>query len=134
MSLHSRSALGVLMLSGTMLLMSGSMQGMQNSARADNTAVNKQSGDEARPTADQAKNGKSDRDIMQHIRHDVVHDKSLSTYGHNVKIVARNGKVTLRGPVHSEDEKRAIEEHARKYAGDGNVTNEMTVKEEQGRK
>jgi hyperosmotically inducible protein len=134
MSLHFRSPLGAIVLSGTMLLMSGAMQAMQNPARADNTAANKQSRDEGRPTADQARNGKSDRDIMQHIRQDVVHDKSLSTYGHNVKIVARNGKVTLRGPVHSEEEKRAIEEHARKYAGDGNVTNEITVKEDHGHK
>ena len=57
-------------------------------------------------------------------------DKSLSTDGHNVKIISTNGKVTLRGPVRSEVEKRAIEEHARKYAGEGNVTNEVTVKEE----
>lgn len=96
----------------------------------DNTAVNKQDRDTQRPTADQAKNNRSDRDLAKHIRQDVVHDKSLSTYGHNVKIVADRGKVTLRGPVHSEDEKRAIEEHARKYAGDGNVSNELTVKED----
>jgi len=134
MSLYSRSALGALILSGTLLLASIPGQAMQNSARADNTAANKQSRDEGRPTADQAKNSKSDRDIMQHIRQDVVHDKSLSTYGHNVKIVARNGKVTLRGPVHSEEEKRAIEEHARKYAGDGNVTNEITVKQDNAHK
>jgi osmotically-inducible protein OsmY len=42
--------------------------------------------------------------------------------------------VTLRGPVHSEDEKRTIEEHARKYAGEGNVTNEITVKQDQSHK
>jgi hypothetical protein len=42
----------------------------------------------------------------------------------------RSRQVTLRGPVHSEDEKRVIEEYARKYAGDGNVTNELTIKED----
>ncbi len=96
----------------------------------DNSAVNKQDRDRGTspPTADQAKNNKSDREISAHIRRDVVSDKSLSTYGHNVKIIAKNGRVTLRGPVHSEDEKRAIEEHARKYAGDGNVDNQITVK------
>jgi osmotically-inducible protein OsmY len=75
----------------------------------------------------------SDRDMMRHIRRDIVRDKSLSTYGHNVKIIANNGKVTLRGPVRSEEEKHTIEEHARKYAGDGNVTNEVTVKQESQR-
>ena len=94
----------------------------------DNTAVNKADRDKAVPTADQGKNNLSDRDLMKHIRQDVVKDKSLSTYAHNVKIIASHGKVTLRGPVHSEDEKKAIEEHAKKYAGEGNVTNDLTVK------
>ena len=90
----------------------------------DNTKTNRA----PQPTADQAKNTMSDRDIMKNIRHDVVSDKSLSTYGHNVKIIAQHGRVTLRGPVHSDDEKHAIEEYARKYAADGNVDNQLTVK------
>ena len=102
-------------------------QGYQNSA-PDNTRVNKQDRNESAPTADQAKNNLSDRDMASHIRRDVVKDKSLSAYGHNVKIVADHGKVTLKGPVHSEDEKHAVEEHARKYAGDGNVDDQLTVK------
>lgn len=97
----------------------------------DNTAVNKQDRNSDQPTADHASNKMSDRDMMKHIRHDVVADKSISTYGHNVKIIASGGKVTLKGPVHTEDEKRAIEEHARKYAGDGNVDNQITVKGDQ---
>ena len=94
----------------------------------DNTGANKTDRNANTPTADNAKNGMSDRELMRHIRQDVVKDKSLSTYGHNVKIIASGGKVTLRGPVHSEDEKKAIEEHAQKYAGSGNVTNELSVK------
>jgi osmotically-inducible protein OsmY len=70
----------------------------------------------------------SDTEMMKKIRHDVVADKSLSTYGHNVKIIASRGRVTLKGPVHTEQEKQAIEEHARKYAGDGNVDDQITVK------
>ena len=99
----------------------------QNAA-PDNTKVNKQDREQSQPTADQGKNNTSDREIAAHIRRDVVKDKSLSTYGHNVKIIADHGKVTLKGPVHSDDEKRAIEDHARKYAGDGNVNDQMTVK------
>jgi hyperosmotically inducible protein len=116
------------MLSGALLVPSA-IHAAQNHA-PDNTATNKQERDTHQPTADQAKNNRSDRDLAKHIRRDVVQDKSLSTYGHNVKIISNHGKVTLRGPVHSEDEKRAIEEHARKYAGDGNVSNELTVKED----
>ena len=133
MNLRFRGALASVILSGAMLLASGPIQAAQDHA-ADNTAANKQDRDASRRTADQARNNMSDRDMMRHIRQDVVRDKSLSTYGHNVKIISRNGRVTLRGPVHSEEEKRAIEEHARKYAGEGNVTNEVTVKEDRGHK
>jgi osmotically-inducible protein OsmY len=51
----------------------------------------------------------------------------MSTDAHNVKIITQNGKVTLRGPVKSEDEKRQIEEIAVRFAGDGNVVNEIEV-------
>jgi osmotically-inducible protein OsmY len=111
------------------LLSPSAIYAAQNHA-PDNTAVNKQDRDAQQPTADQSKNNRSDRELARQIRRDVVHDKSLSIYGHNVKIIVDHGKVTLRGPVHSEDEKRVIEEYARKYAGDGNVTNELTIKED----
>jgi hyperosmotically inducible protein len=65
---------------------------------------------------------------MKSIRHDVVHDKALSTDGHNVKIIAESGKVTLKGPVASDVEKKTIEDYAKKYAGDGNVDCQLTVK------
>lgn len=109
--------------------MAGSARYAQD-AQPDNTRANRADQNSSRPTADQAKNNMSDRDVEKNIRRDVVKDKSLSTYGHNVKIISQHGTVTLRGPVHSEDEKRAVEEHARKYAGDGHVKNELTVKEE----
>jgi len=129
-----KSAFCAVIVSGTLSLLGpGGIAAAQN-REPDNTAVNKQDRDASRPTADQAKNNMSDREIARRIRRDVVRDKSLSTYGHNVKIIAKSGRVTLRGPVHSEDEKRAIEEHARKYAGDGNVTNEVTVKEDRNHK
>jgi osmotically-inducible protein OsmY len=66
---------------------------------------------------------------MKEIRKSVVDDKSLSTYGHNVKIIAEHGHVTLKGPVHSDDEKHNIEAKARQVAGDSNVDNQLMVKE-----
>ncbi len=104
------------------------LQAAQNSPQSDNTKVNKHQHDGMQPTADTAKNSMSDREIMAHIRRDVVKDKSLSTYGHNVKIISEHGKVTLKGPVHSDDEKKAIEAYAQRYAGDGNVDDQITVK------
>jgi len=101
------------------------MPGMAQQTAPDNTKVNKQ----AQPTADQAKNNKSDRELMREIRQAVVKDSSLSTYAHNIKIVASQGKVTLRGPVDSEEEKKNIESKATEIAGSGNVTNMLSVKE-----
>jgi len=95
---------------------------------ADNTKVNKRDRKQSEPTADNAKNRTSDRELMRQIRRDVVADKTLSAYSHNVKIIAQQGKVTLKGVVHTEDEKKAIEDLARKHAGDSNVTNDILVK------
>jgi len=95
---------------------------------SDNTKVNKRDRNASEPTADQGKNNVSDRDIMQKIRRSVMDDKSLSTYAHNVKIIAEHGKVTLKGPVRTAEEKQTIAQKATEVAGAGNVTDEMTIK------
>lgn len=102
--------------------------GTQPHQSADNTTVNKRDRQTTEPTADQAKNTRSDRETMRRIRRAVVADHSLSTYAHNVKIISQSGRVTLKGPVHTEDEKKAIEAKATEVAGSGNVVNEITVK------
>ncbi|HEY7388144.1 MAG TPA: BON domain-containing protein [Bryobacteraceae bacterium] len=100
----------------------------QQNPQPDNTRVNRRDRSSREPTADQGKNNASDRDIMQKIRRSVMDDKSLSTYAHNVKIISQNGRVTLKGPVRSEDEKQSLERKAREVAGEGNVVNQLTVK------
>ncbi len=97
-------------------------------APADNTKVNQRDQNATEPTADQQKDNRSDRDITQQIRQAVVKDKSLSTYAHNVKIITQNGQVTLKGPVRSDDEKRAVEAKAAEVAGENKVTSELAVK------
>ena len=93
----------------------------------DNTQQNQRDRAAASPTADNAKNNLSDRDAMQKIRKSLIDDKSLSTYAHNVKVIAQNGRVTLKGPVRSEDEKRTVEQRAGDVVGADNVTSEITV-------
>jgi hyperosmotically inducible periplasmic protein len=100
---------------------------MQQAPATDNTRLNKRDRDKAQPTADQQKENRSDRDLTKQVRRALVKDKSLSTYAHNVKIISRDGKVTLKGPVRSEDEKQAIEAKAIEVAGQGNVTNDIHV-------
>ena len=41
----------------------------------------------------------------------------MSTYAHNVKVISQGGTVTLKGPVHSEQEKQAVEAKAAEAAG-----------------
>ena len=94
----------------------------------DNTKVNERDRSQNEPTADQQKDNRSDRDITQQIRQSIMKDKSLSTYAHNVKIVTQDGQVTLKGPVRSEDEKKAIEAKATEVAGDGKVISELNIK------
>lgn len=54
-------------------------------------------------------------------------DKSLSTDAHNVKIVAQDGNVTLKGAVKTDAEKQAIEAKASQIAGEGKVSSELQV-------
>ena len=97
----------------------------------DNTKTNERDRNTGEPTADQQKENRSDRDITQQIRRSIVKDKSLSTYAHNVKIVTQNGQVTLKGPVRSDDEKRAIETKAAEVAGQDKVSSELNIKPQQ---
>jgi hyperosmotically inducible periplasmic protein len=93
----------------------------------DNSKVNKRDRDKSSPTADRQKMSPADRDLAKRVRAAIVDDKSLSTYAHNVKIMAQDGKVTLKGPVRSEEEKSAIEAKATEIAGAGNVINQLEV-------
>ena len=93
----------------------------------DNTKVNKRDRAKGAPTADQQKENAGDREITQKIRQSIMKDKSLSTYAHNVKVIAQDGQVTLKGPVRSDEEKRTIEALATDVAGNGHVTNQITV-------
>jgi hyperosmotically inducible protein len=97
-------------------------QGQQRAP--DNTKQNK---DQSGPTADQQKMNPADRTITQKIRKAIVNDGSLSTYAHNIKIITQDGKVTLRGPVRSEDEKSNVEAKAVGVAGQDNVTDQLEI-------
>jgi len=98
----------------------------QNAA-PDNTKVNTRDRDKNEMTADQQKENRSDRELARQVRRALVKDKSLSTYAHNVKVIARDGAVTLKGPVRSEEEKQAVEAKAVEVAGQGKVTDEISV-------
>ena len=93
----------------------------------DNTKTNQGVANKGATTTDQQKMNAADRNITKEIRSSIMKDKSLSTYAHNIKIITQDGKVTLKGPVRSEDEKAAIESKAVAIAGANNVTDQLEV-------
>ena len=93
----------------------------------DNTKINERDRVSTEMTADQQKSGKGDLEVSRRIREDLMKDAELSTYAHNIKIIASHGKVTLKGPVHTKEEKESILKYARAVAGAGNVINRIDV-------
>jgi hyperosmotically inducible protein len=77
--------------------------------------------------AAQQSNQSSDIAITRDIRRAIVKDKSLSTAAHNVTIITRDGKVTLKGRVRSDAEKQTVETTAASVAGAGNVDDQLTT-------
>jgi len=94
----------------------------------DNSRVNARdrSGDTLTPV-DQG-GSEADRKITQQVRQALVKDGSLSFTAKNVKIITVNGKVTLRGPVKTEQERATIDAAAKKIAGAGQVENLLELK------
>jgi osmotically-inducible protein OsmY len=114
---------------GATILAAGLMAAQDSTTQPDNTKMNKGDGSKSALTADKQSNMKSDRELTRQIRKSVIEDKTLSTYGHNVKIVSQNGMVTLKGPVKSDDEKLNIESKAVQVAGDkSKVDDQLMVK------
>lgn len=82
----------------------------------DNTKRNQGDGSQG-ATTDQPRINPVDSNITKQIRRAIIQDKSLSSYAHNIKVIAQDGKVTLKGPDRSEDEKASIESEAAAVAG-----------------
>jgi hyperosmotically inducible periplasmic protein len=120
-----RCALGV----GLSLTLAGGLAAQTPDQRpaGDNTKVNVRDRKAGAKTADQQSQAKSDVETTRQIRRAIVADKQLSTNAHNVKIITKAGKVTIKGPVKTDDEKKAVEAKAREVAGAANVTSQISV-------
>jgi len=91
-----------------------------------NTGVNVRDRDSTAKTPLDQNENKTDINITANIRKRVV-DAKLSTKASNVKIITQDGKVTLRGPVKTEQEKQQIGEIALAVAGNDKVDNQLEV-------
>ena len=94
---------------------------------ADNSGRNARDRDGATKTSGDQSENEADRALTQKIRQAITSDDGLSTNGQNVKIIASDGKVTLRGPVKSAKEKADIATKATQIAGVKQVDNQLEV-------
>lgn len=94
---------------------------------ADNTKINDRDRHGALTPMDQG-NSSSELQITATIRKGLMGDKSLSFTAKNVKIITVGTKVTLRGPVKSEQEKASIEALAKQTSGVTEVDDQLEVK------
>jgi sporulation protein YlmC with PRC-barrel domain len=100
-----------------------------NSATAaDNTARNVRDRNDSTLTPFQQGGSAADRETTAQIRKEIMADKGMSVNAHNVKIITVDGRVTLRGPVKTAEEKTAIGAIASRIAKSGNVDNQLEVK------
>jgi hypothetical protein len=79
------------------------------------------------PTALDRGDYAADLTLARKIRQAVMGDDSLSFSAKNVKIIADQGEVTLRGGVASDAEKHAIDTYAKQIAGPDHVHNELEM-------
>jgi osmotically-inducible protein OsmY len=100
----------------------------------DNTKVNKRDRAEGALTADQQKENATDRELAKKIRAALTDDDALSTYAKNVKVIVRNGKVTLKGPVRTAAEKTAVAAKAIEIAGKDQVVNSLSIAPDKDKK
>jgi len=99
-----------------------------DSTDADNTKRNSSEQNKNTDTAEKQSNSKDDLALTQKIRQAVMKDGSLSMNAKNVKIIAQDGKITLKGPVDSQQEKDTIATEAAEIAGKDKVDDQTEVK------
>jgi hyperosmotically inducible periplasmic protein len=120
---HSWREMAAALACGALFVVSASAQ----TPAPDNTKTNARDRNAAQTTAADQSNTRSDLETTREIRRAIVADKDLSVYAHNIKIVTSAGKVTLKGPVHTEAEKTAVAAKAAGVAGAANVINHISI-------
>lgn len=110
----------------SVLAFSGCDYANRTPVNGDNSAINQRDKNGTLKTPLDQKENQKDIDITANIRRQLV-DTNMLINAQNVKIVTQDGKVTLRGPVSSDDEKIQIENIARRVAGDAKVDNQLDV-------
>jgi osmotically-inducible protein OsmY len=101
--------------------------GADRTKEVDNTGINERDRRGTLTPGDQG-NSASETDITANIRKGIMADDQLSFVGKNVKVITVGSKVTLRGPVKTDQAKLAIADLATRTAGVSEVDNQLEVK------
>lgn len=123
----SLSAASLVFMSGQLVHAEGQVG--VSTAEVDNSKVNERDNGVNASSADQQSNTANDVETTRKIRKAITSDSSLSSYGHNVKIITEKGDVVLKGPVHSASEKQKIETITDQIVGRDHFKSELTVKQ-----
>lgn len=75
---------------------------------------------------DQIHGSQTDVEITRILREELMNDKELSTYAHNISIITLGNNVTLRGTVKNKSEGIRIEEMVKNHTPDKKVINKLT--------
>ena len=102
-------------------------QNQPANTQADNTAQNKVDQTGTIPEPMDQGTSEADMTITTVLRKAITSDESLSMNAKNVKIITRDGVVTLRGPVESTAERAAIEAAANAVSGVRRVDSYLEV-------
>jgi len=97
------------------------------STGADNTRRNVRDRDSRTLTPLDQGNSQPDVNTTAQIRKEIIATPGMTTNAKNVKIITMNGRVTLRGPVNTTEEKTRIGEIAERIARSANVDNQLEV-------
>jgi sporulation protein YlmC with PRC-barrel domain len=96
---------------------------------ADNTRRNVRDRDSRQLTPLDQGTSAADLETTRRIRKEIVDQQGLSLNARNIKVITQNGRVTLRGPVNTAQEKRILEEIAQRIAQAANVDSQLEVKQ-----
>ena len=130
LELMKHSKVGLTILFCTAAVIGYGQTPAESTPKPDNTKVNTRDKNPGEPTADKQKGNAADRELTAKIRRSIMADKALSSYAHNIKIISQDGAVTLKGPVKSDDEKKAVVAKAVAVVGSADkVTDQVSVKQ-----
>ena len=100
---------------------------MTHDGDASNTGINERDRDDKTLTPMDQMNNESDLKITQEIRQALMKGE-FSMNAQNIKVITRNGAVTLRGPVETAAEREKISVLVKAMPGIKSIDNQLEVK------